>query len=219
MLSLSEENYLKAVYHLSNGGNAEVSTNSISEYIQTRAASVTDMIKKLAAKGLVDYEKYHGLKITKEGKLSALQIIRRHRLWEVFMVNKLGMDWDEVHDIAEQLEHIKSNVLTEKLDSYLAYPKFDPHGDPIPDKFGKMATLEKIPLLSVKEGTDVLVIAVENSEDNFLKYLNKIGIKIGVKVHVNEKFDYDGSMELSIDSSKTVQISGKTAKNILTTKE
>ena len=217
MLSLSEENYLKAVYHLSDGGNTEVNTNSISEYIQTRAASVTDMIKKLAAKGMVDYEKYHGLTITKEGATEALKIIRRHRLWEVFMVNKLGMDWDEVHDIAEQLEHIKSEMLTERLDQFLEYPKFDPHGDPIPDKKGKMSVYEKLPLLNAEEGTEAMVIAVENSEDTFLKYLNKIGIKIGVRIYVCEKFEYDGSMELKV-GDRTIQISGKTAQNILITK-
>ncbi len=217
MLSLSEENYLKAVYHLSDGGNTEVNTNSISQYIQTRAASVTDMIKKLAAKGMVDYEKYHGLTITKEGATEALKIIRRHRLWEVFMVNKLGMDWDEVHDIAEQLEHIKSEMLTERLDQFLEYPKFDPHGDPIPDKKGKMSVYEKLPLLNAEEGTEAMVIAVENSEDTFLKYLNKIGIKIGVRIYVCEKFEYDGSMELKV-GDRTIQISGKTAQNILITK-
>lgn len=217
MLSLSEENYLKAVYHLSDGGNTEVNTNSISEYIQTRAASVTDMIKKLAAKGMVDYEKYHGLTITKEGATEALQIIRRHRLWEVFMVNKLEMDWDEVHDIAEQLEHIKSEMLTERLDQFLEYPKFDPHGDPIPDKNGKMSVFEKLPLLNADEGTEAMVIAVKNSEDTFLKYLNKIGITIGVRIYVCEKFEYDGSMELKV-SDRTIQISGKTAQNILITK-
>lgn len=217
MLSLSEENYLKAVYHLSDGGKSEVNTNSISEYIQTRAASVTDMIKKLAAKGLVDYEKYHGLTITKEGTNEALQIIRRHRLWEVFMVSKLEMDWDEVHEIAEHLEHIKSDILTERLDQFLNYPKFDPHGDPIPDRNGKMSTLEKLPLLNAEEETEALVIAVENSEDTFLKYLNKIGIKIGVRISVVEKFEYDGSMELIV-ADRTIQISGKTAKNILITR-
>jgi len=219
MFSRSEENYLKAVYHLSNGGHAEVNTNSISEYIQTRAASVTDMIKKLAAKGLVNYEKYHGLTITKEGADAALQIIRRHRLWEVFMVSKLGMDWDEVHEVAEQLEHIKSDVLTERLDRYLDRPKFDPHGDPIPDENGKMSALEKLPLIDLKEGSEVLVIAVEHAEDTFLKYLNKVGIKIGVGIRVIEKFEYDGSMELLVGKKRTIQISGKTAQNILTTQK
>jgi len=218
MLSLSEENYLKAVYHLSNGGSSEVNTNSISEYIHTRAASVTDMVKKLAAKGLVDYEKYHGLTITDAGKKEALQIVRRHRLWEVFLVNKLDMDWDEVHDIAEQLEHIKSDLLIERLDKFLDIPKFDPHGDPIPDQDGNISDLIKVPLADIPEGTPVVVLAVENSEDKFLKYLNRIGIHIGIKLQVVEKFEYDGSIELKI-GDKTIQISGKTAENILTTKQ
>jgi DtxR family Mn-dependent transcriptional regulator len=177
------------------------------------------MIKKLAAKGLVDYQKYHGLTITSNGTAAALQVIRRHRLWEVFLVEKLNLKWDEVHEIAEQLEHVKSNILADRLDAYLNYPKFDPHGDPIPDKDGNMTIYKKLPLSEVAIGGEGLVIAVENSETVFLQYLNKVGIRIGIHVHVIDKFDYDGAMELKIDNKRVLQISGKTAENILITQE
>ncbi len=218
-LSLSEENYLKAVYHLSDAGKNEVNTNSISDYIQTRAASVTDMIKKLAAKGLVDYQKYHGLNITQEGATAALQVIRRHRLWELFLVKKLNLKWDEVHDIAEQLEHVKSEILVDRLDSYLDYPKFDPHGDPIPDKNGKMIAYKKIPLSEIPIGGKGLTIAVVNSEKVFLQYLDKVGIRIGIHLEVLDKFEYDGAIEIKIDNNRVLQISGKTAENILITQD
>lgn len=218
-LSLSEENYLKAVYHLSAGGENEVNTNSISDYIQTRAASVTDMIKKLAVKGLVDYQKYHGLNITPEGAIAALRVIRRHRLWEVYLVEKLKMKWDEVHDIAEQLEHVKSDILIDRLDTYLGYPKFDPHGDPIPDKTGKMIAYKKIPLSEISIGGKGMVTAVVNSETAFLQYLDKVGIRIGIQLGVCDKFEYDGAIELKIDNGRVIQVSGKTAENILITQD
>lgn len=216
MLSLTEENYLKAVYHISEGGKHIVNTNQIADHMHTRAASVTDMVQKLDAKGLVDYEKYHGLTITGKGKNHALQIIRRHRLWEVFLVNKLGMEWDEVHDIAEQLEHIKSALLVERLDTFLEYPQFDPHGDPIPDKDGNMSAIATLPLSEAAEGATAIVIAVDNSEDSFLKHLNRLGIQIGIHLKVVERFEYDGSIELQV-GDRIVQVSGKTAENVLIT--
>ena len=138
MLSLTEENYLKAIYHLSDGGSKAVLTNELAEAMSTKAASVTDMIKKLSAKEVITYEKYYGVNITAQGKNEALMVIRKHRLWETFLVDKLGFAWDEVHDVAEQLEHINSPRLIEKLDEFLGYPKVDPHGDPIPDNKGKI---------------------------------------------------------------------------------
>src|SRR5262245_38075112 len=136
MSTFTEENYLKAIYHLSDGGVKAVFTNDLAEAMQTKAASVTDMIKKMSARELVHYERYYGVKITNKGKLKALQIIRKHRLWETFLVQKLGFAWDEVHEVAEQLEHIQSEGLINKLDEYLGFPKADPHGDPIPDQNG-----------------------------------------------------------------------------------
>ena len=138
MLSLTEENYLKAIYHLSKGGKIAVSTNALAETMNNKAASVTDMIKKLSTKEVIAYEKYKGVNVSKKGKLEALTVIRKHRLWETFLVDKLGFSWDEVHDVAEQLEHIKSPLLIEKLDAFLGYPSVDPHGHPIPDSKGKI---------------------------------------------------------------------------------
>jgi DtxR family transcriptional regulator, Mn-dependent transcriptional regulator len=138
MLSYTEENYLKAIYHLAAGGAKAVLTNEIADSMNTKAASVTDMIKKLSTKNFISYEKYYGVKITRQGKTEALTIIRKHRLWETFLVQKLHFSWDEVHEIAEQLEHIQSPLLIEKLDEFLNYPKADPHGEPIPDRNGKV---------------------------------------------------------------------------------
>jgi DtxR family Mn-dependent transcriptional regulator len=138
MLSFTEENYLKAIYHLSESGSKAVLTNEIAELINTKAASVTDMIKKLSVKTLITYEKYYGVKLTPHGKTEALLIIRKHRLWETFLVQKLSFTWDEVHEIAEQLEHIQSPLLIEKLDAFLGFPKMDPHGEPIPDNKGRI---------------------------------------------------------------------------------
>jgi DtxR family transcriptional regulator, Mn-dependent transcriptional regulator len=132
IFTLSEENYLKAIYHLSKEEDESVSTNALAERLETTAASVSDMLKKLAKKELIEYKKYQGVNISEKGKRVALQIIRKHRLWEVFLVEKLSFNWDEVHEIAEQLEHIDSPTLVKRLDEFLGYPKFDPHGDPIP---------------------------------------------------------------------------------------
>ena len=136
MLSLVEENYLKAIYHLSEEGREQVSTNAIADAIQTKPASVSDMIQKLDRKGVIEYTKYQGVKVTDNGREAALKVIRKHRLWEVFLVEQLNFHWDEVHEVAEQLEHIKSPLLIERLDAFLGYPKVDPHGDPIPDAQG-----------------------------------------------------------------------------------
>ena len=142
-MTLSEENYLKTIYHLTNSIDSEVSTNAIAEKMETKASSVTDMLKKLADKGLIHYKKYQGVSLTDSGKLAAKMIVRKHRIWEVFLLEKLQFPWDEVHDIAEQLEHIKSEKLINKLDDFLGNPTEDPHGDPIPDKQGKIAKIEK----------------------------------------------------------------------------
>ena len=146
MISLAEENYLKAIFKLSEDGSKSVLTNELAAAMHTRAASVTDMLKRLAAKNLIKYEKYYGVEITKAGKAEALKIIRKHRLWETFLVEKLKFSWDEVHDVAEQLEHIQSPLMIEKLDEFLGYPKQDPHGEPIPDISGKMLEVSQVPL-------------------------------------------------------------------------
>lgn len=214
MLSLTEENYLKAIYHLSQDGAKAVLTNEIAEVMSTKAASVTDMIKRLSGKGLISYEKYYGVEISKNGKSEALAVIRKHRLWETFLVEKLGFNWDEVHEVAEQLEHIQSAVLIEKLDAFLGNPSVDPHGHPIPDKHGKVKEVRQMPLTEIAVGKSGQVCSVKNSSSSFLQYLNKIGIQIGANVIIVHKEEFDGSMEATIGGKKTF-ISKEVAENIL----
>lgn len=217
MLSYTEENYLKAIYRLSEGGARAVLTNEIAEMMNTKAASVTDMIKKLSAKDLISYEPYYGAKITKHGKLGALMVIRKHRLWETFLVDKLQFNWDEVHEVAEQLEHIQSTLLIEKLDEFLGYPTADPHGHPIPDKNGKMQTIRQIPLSEALINKKSRVKSVTDGSASFLQYLSKIGVYIGATISILEKIDFDGSLEILIDNKRKVFISRDAAKNLLVT--
>ncbi|MBX2894184.1 MAG: metal-dependent transcriptional regulator [Cyclobacteriaceae bacterium] len=214
MLSLTEENYLKAIYHLSEGGSKAVLTNALAEAMSTKAASVTDMIKKLSAKEVITYEKYYGVNVTAKGKSEALMVIRKHRLWETFLVDKLGFAWDEVHEVAEQLEHISSPRLIEKLDEFLGYPKVDPHGDPIPDSKGKIKVQPLIPIDQLPVGFHGKVAAVKDSDSNLLKYLDKIGARPGIKIKVLGKEEYDESMEILINDHR-VFISKAVSQNIL----
>lgn len=215
MLSFAEENYLKTIYHLSEGGKSGVSTNAIADNINTKAASVSDMIKRLADKKVVTYRKYHGVNVSDKGKKVALQIIRKHRLWEVFLVEKLQFKWDEVHEVAEQLEHIKSPLLIKRLDEFLAYPKFDPHGDPIPDENGEFKSKPQIPLCEAEPGQKGVLVAVNDTSSALLKYLDKLGAYIGAKIKVLDKAEFDGSLELEIDNSKKVFVSKEVSENIL----
>ncbi len=214
MLSLTEENYLKAIYHLSAGGSKAVLTNELAEAMSTKAASATDMIKKLSAKELISYEKYYGVNVTNKGKSEALMVIRKHRLWETFLVEKLGFNWDEVHDVAEQLEHINSPRLIEKLDEFLGYPKVDPHGDPIPDSKGKIKIQPQVTLDQLKTGYNGRIAAVKDSDSNLLKYLDKIGAKPGTLIKILGREEYDESMEVLIDDHR-VFISKEVSHNIL----
>lgn len=216
MLSYTEENYLKAIYHLAEGGAKAVLTNEIADSMNTKAASVTDMIKKLSNKNFISYEKYYGVKMTKQGKSEALAIIRKHRLWETFLVEKLHFNWDEVHEIAEQLEHIQSTLLIEKLDAFLDYPKEDPHGEPIPDRNGKVLVKAQGCLHHQTSGYKGNIVAVKDSDSNLLKYLNKIGAIPGKKIELLGKEEYDESLEVVIDGKKTT-ISKSVAQNILVT--
>ncbi len=218
MLSYTEENYIKAIFHLSGDGEKEVFTNDISEMLETKPASVTDMLKKLSQKDLVNYKKYQGVTLTKSGRSSALKVIRKHRLWEVFLVEKLKFNWDEVHEIAEQLEHIQSNLLIEKLDEFLGFPAYDPHGDPIPTVDGKIKVKKMVLLSDVREGFSGEVACLKETSSSFLKYLDKIGIKIGTNIKVNHIVEFDASMDINIGSSKTgSNISSEVSKNIFVT--
>jgi DtxR family Mn-dependent transcriptional regulator len=217
MLSYTEENYLKAIYHLSDSGSKAVSTSEIAETMNTKAASVTDMIKKLSNKNLIAYEKYYGVKITKQGRQEALMVVRKHRLWETFLVQKLQFSWDEVHDVAEQLEHIQSTLLIEKLDEFLEFPTVDPHGHPIPDKSGKITEVRQVPLSDCSGKKKIIVRSVKHGSPSFLQYLSKIGVYIGANVSILDKVEFDGSLEIMIDSKKKVFISREAAQNLLVT--
>lgn len=217
MLSFTEENYLKAIYRLSEGGLKQVLTNEIADSLKTKAASVTDMIKKLSNKNLIAYEKYYGAKITKHGKSQALSIIRKHRLWETFLVEKLHFSWDEVHDVAEQLEHIQSPLLIEKLDEFLGYPTADPHGHPIPDKDGKIQSQKLVPLAEAAVSKKTVVRSVKDGSPSFLQYLSKIGVYIGAKIVILDKIEFDSSLEVQIDNKTRVFISRDAAENLLVT--
>ncbi|MGF1925335.1 MAG: metal-dependent transcriptional regulator [Bacteroidia bacterium] len=216
MQSFTEENYLKVIYHLSVISNP-VQTNAIAERIQTKAASVTDMVKKLSEKELVNYVKYQGVTLTEHGKLTAINIVRRHRLWEVFLVEKLNFKWDEVHEVAEELEHIKSKLLVERLDEFLEFPKVDPHGDPIPDQHGNFADLSFVKLSKLKTNEKGTITGVSEHSSPFLKHLEKLGLTLGKKIEISEIIDFDGSVELLIDGKK-INISKEVAKHILISK-
>jgi len=217
MLSFTEENYLKAIYHLSAGGTKAASTNEIAEAMNTKAASATDMIKKLSVKNLISYEKYYGVKITRQGKTEALMVIRKHRLWETFLFQKLQFNWDEVHEVAEQLEHIQSPLLIEKLDEFLGFPTADPHGHPIPDKNGKISEVRQVPLADAPLKRKMIICAVKQGSPSFLQYLSKIGIYIGAMVSIQEKIEFDSSLEMVIDGKKKVFISRDASQNLLVT--
>jgi len=217
MLSYTEENYVKAIYHLCPAGNEAVSTNAIAETMQTKAASVTDMVRRLDQKGFVNYKRYQGVTISQEGKRKALQIIRKHRLWEVFLVEKLKFNWDEVHEVAEQLEHIKSPLLIKRLDEFLGFPKFDPHGDPIPDEDGVIQNKPMVALATLAPQQGGLVVSVKDSSSDFLRYLDKIGVYIGAKVKVMDRVAFDGSMEILLDQKRNLFVSAQVAENILVT--
>lgn len=218
-LSLTEEDYLKAIYHLSdNDFSKEISTNDIAKRIDISAASVSDMIKKLSQKNLVHYVKYQGVTLTLEGKNLATYIIRKHRLWETFLVEKLKFSWDEVHEIAEQLEHIQSLKLITRLDEFLNFPEFDPHGDPIPNEKGEITIQKRIILKNAPLNEWLCVIAVEENSPLFLKHLTKIEIHIGTNLMVVERNDYDSSIEVQISQGKRLMISKDVAENLYVVK-
>ncbi len=214
MLTQSEENYLKAIYSLSEDQKESISTNLLAEKMSTKPSSVTDMVKKLSDKELISYQKYQGCELTAIGKKTALQIIRKHRLWEVFLVNKLNFGWDEVHEIAEQLEHIQSAKLTDHLEEYLGYPKVDPHGDPIPDKNGIFEKINKsIALSDVNLKGKGSVVGVEDGSSGFFQFLKRYEIGLGTEIQVMEKFDFDLSV-LVLINGKEISFSSVVANKI-----
>lgn len=213
MNTFTEENYLKAIYHLSTKGDS-VSTNEIAASLNTKAASVTDMLKKLSDKELINYAKYQGVTLTGKGEKVALNIIRKHRLWEYFLVEKLNFKWDEVHDVAEELEHISSKELINRLDDFMGNPKFDPHGDPIPDRHGNLKAHELKPVSSLAVDSTGIISGVREHSAAFLQYLDKHHLVIGKKIKISEINTYDHSVVLTVED-KRVHISREVANNLL----
>ena len=211
--SYTEENYLKHIYKLSRKTDRGVSTNALAERLDTKASSVTDMIKKLAAKKLVNYQKYQGVTLSKKGQRIAVDIIRKHRLWEVFLLEHLGFGWDEVHEVAEELEHINSPNLVDRLDKFLGHPKYDPHGGPIPDGEGNFPAPARVKLDELEVGKQSKVMGITEHSESFLAYMKKIGLDLGVEFKLTERHDFDRSVEIELNS-KPVQLSHDVAKNI-----
>ncbi|MCU0430954.1 MAG: metal-dependent transcriptional regulator [Cytophagaceae bacterium] len=215
MSSHVEENYLKAIYKLTERNKDGAYTNDIAYELNIKPATVTEAIKKLGEKGLIHYEKYKAVTLTELGKQIAIKTIRKHRLWEVFLVEKLGFKWDEIHPMAEELEHIGFEELTERLAQFLGNPEFDPHGDPIPDRDGNFAKTKSIKLTGVSLNGTAVMTGIENHTTSFLQHLDKIGIKLGISITVKEIVDFDKSMLISVNGEKEVYLSQEIASNIL----
>lgn len=218
-ISPTEENYLKAIFKLSGKDNENVATNAIALAMNTAAASVTDMLKRLTEKGYVLYEKYKGARLSKKGQDVAIQLLRKHRLWETFMVDKLNFSWDEVHVVAEQLEHIESQKLIDSLDEFLGFPKFDPHGDPIPDKFGNYTQHQQVFLSEISVGQVASIVGVKEHSSAFLQYLEQLNLILGTEVKVLSVFEYDQSLLILIDNKTQHTITHKVAHNLYVTRD
>jgi DtxR family Mn-dependent transcriptional regulator len=209
----SEENYLKAIFHLGRTRTEAVSTNAIADEMDTKPSSVTDMVKKLSEKGLLHYKKYQGVSLSRMGVRTALSVIRKHRIWEVFLVEKLNFSWDEVHEIAEQLEHIKSEELIDRLDEHLGFPKYDPHGDPIPTRDGEYKASHKRLLTEVALNKGGICVGVKDSSAAFLKFLDKSKIALGDEIIILDREEFDGSLEIKVKNRK-LWISNEIAANL-----
>ena len=215
MLTQTEENYLKAIFHLSEEipDKKDAGTNELALHLNVKPATVNDMLKKLKEKKLISYEKYGKKTMTKAGRNRALEIVRKHRLWETFLCEKLGFSWDEVHEVAEQLEHIQSPKLIEQLDQFLGYPQFDPHGDSIPNAKGELTNMAKKLLADVPEGKWCKVVAIRDDSAQFLQYVAKVGLKMNLKLKVIARENFDGSIEIMVEE-KHATVSQKFAENI-----
>jgi len=212
-MTSSEENYIKGIFHLGLGGQHAITTSALAEKMETKPSSVTDMVKRLSEKGLLHYKKYQGVRLTEKGTVHALKVIRKHRLWEVFLVDKLNFAWDQVHEVAEQLEHIESEMLVDRLDALLNFPEFDPQGDPIPDKEGRFKNREKKLLSAMPSQSRGTCVGVKDSSSQFLKFLDKHHIELGNTIEVLEKESFDRSMHIRVGKRK-FQISHQIASNL-----
>ena len=217
-LSSTEENYLKAIFKVCERSDKPASTNDVAILLNTKAASVTDMLKRLSEKSLINYVKYKGVTLTYTGKKIATSLLRKHRLWEVFLTDKLNFGWEEVHEIAEQLEHIQSEELTNRLEEFLDHPKFDPHGDPIPDRKGKFEYRQQVLLADLNKNTNSVIVGVNEHGTEFLQYLEKLNLILGSKLVVLDTFTYDNSLLVQVNDQVEQTISAKVAKNIFVQK-
>ncbi len=218
MATETEENYIKAIYKITEKNQGSANTNAIAQHLSTSPASVTDMLKRLSEKEYFHYEKYKGVYLTSKGIKMATNLVRKHRLWEVFLVDKLGFSWDEVHDLAEQLEHVDSDDLIKKLDDYLGNPKYDPHGDPIPNAEGKFTIRNQVSLQSLTKGEKGVVVGVREHDTPFLQYLNQQGISLGTEIKVLNHIDFDHSKNILIDNSSEKVLSQKACSNLFVKK-
>ena len=209
-LSVAEENYIKSIYHLQQHV-VNVTTNLLAEHIKTKPASVTDMLKKLQLKNLINYNPYKGFRLSRDGSKAALSIIRRHRLWEYFLVNRLQFSWEEIHEVAEQLEHVSNKKLIDKLDAFLDFPKFDPHGEPIPDSNGKLNEQQQIPLNDLPVNKLAVITSVQDQSAELLTYLSSRNINIGTKLEVKRKLGFDNSLEIKIKNKQSIHVSEQVA--------
>lgn len=214
MVSQTEENYLKAIFKTCEKTGKSASTNAIAKRMQTSAASVTDMVKRLSEKKLIIYEKYKGVTLSESGVKIATNLVRKHRLWEVFLLEKLNFSWDEVHEMAEQLEHIQSTELVKRLDHFLGNPKFDPHGDPIPDADGNFTFRKQILLSELPLETDGIVVGVQEHSTPFLQYLDRVNLGLGAAIKVIEKFEYDESLKVVVNGNDEFLLSSKVSQNL-----
>jgi len=211
--SAAEENYIKSIYHLQQL-NESVSTNALADHLKAKPASITDMLKKLQSKGLLNYNPYKGFKLSREGNKAALIIIRRHRLWEYFLVDQLQFNWEEVHEVAEELEHVRSKKLVDKLDAFLGFPKLDPHGDPIPDGNGKINVVQQLPLSDLPLNQPAVITSVQNQSSELLSFLSSRNIVIGTKLEVKRKLPFDNSVEIKFKNRQSLNISEQIANAI-----
>lgn len=217
-LTLTEENYLKSIYSIQQiNDSGEVSVNEIAERMQTRPATVTDMLRKLSEKTLIHYEKYKKVQLTDTGVNFALQIVRKHRLWETFLHDTLNFSWDEVHEVAEQLEHIHSQKLIDRLDAYLCYPKYDPHGDPIPNAKGVLPISSSQLLSTTELGKKCSIVAVKDTSISFLQQMEKMKLQIGTSLSITERMPFDKSILVLIEKEQQLMLSEKIAHNIIVT--
>jgi len=212
--SSTEENYLKALYALSQQDD-QVTTSDISAYLEVSKPSINSMIKNLTAKGLVNHEKYKPIRLTEKGKELAALVIRKHRLTEMYLVNQMGFGWEEVHNIAEQMEHIKSPALFDRMDELMGYPKTDPHGSPIPDKFGKVQKQSLVRLSECKPSRTVKLVALDNSSNDFLAFLNSKEISLGIDIELLSHESFDNSMTVKYLDRKSESLSGMVCERLL----